>query len=69
MSKWVVMQTIDGCSQPVAIRNDEEAALATATKYAQDFAKKPGKVRQTDMGSVLVHVDASFLALEVEDVE
>lgn len=69
MSKWVIMQTVDGCSQPIAIRDDEQAALTCCQEKAQAFAQKPGKVRQTDMGSVLVQIDAAFLAIEVEDVE
>lgn len=69
MSKWVIMQTTDGCSQPVAIRNDHEKAMKRAEHLATEWSKKPGRLQNSDMGSRIVHDDVAFLVIEVDDVE
>jgi hypothetical protein len=69
VSKWIIMQTVDGITIPVAIRNDEKAALERCRELAFEQARRPASISSTQMGTVVVRQDASFMALEVEDVE
>ena len=70
MSKFVIMETIEGFSQPVAIRDTREIALACCLQLAQVASTKAaGTCTPLEDGARFSRSEVNFNVVEVENVE
>ena len=74
MSKFVIMETVGGFSQPVAIRDTHEIALACCVELAKLAARAPGfqhahgSVQSLEDGARFSVPEVNFNVVEVENV-
>ena len=69
MSKFVIMETVGGFGQPVAIRDNQEIAMACCMKLANLRSQKVrGVVEALEDGARFSAPEATYTVVEVENV-
>lgn len=70
MSKYVIMETVDGMSNPVAIRDTKGQAQARCEELANMRSQKAdGRVERFDGGAIFQVFSASYTAIEITDAD
>ena len=68
MSKYVIMETVDGMSYPVALRATREEATACCVELANKWSQKAkGHVQQLEDGAKCSTPEVTYLTVEIVD--
>lgn len=68
VSSFVIMESVDGVTQPVAIRKNKEAAKRRCLELAGE-RKPAGRVESMEDGARLIPIEMMFFSVEVKDTD